>query len=657
MNNPDNLKIDNENYQQPATAANAVQSDLIKSDQSSKLNRYISNDAVDSVSMEMEQIQKNPLVRHRGSYSLSKIPMALNDMKSSFPPKLTTQQKKYLKCGFWLLLAIAYHIFFIFAVVKNYRRALALIVFTAIFWFCLIYKYIFKIYIISKINVCFTKNFKNRIKRYWKKAVFRGFVYASLFIVFIAIVLICCREQWQRLNCLAGIVVLVVLLVLMSENKSKINWRPVIWGFAIQFCIGLFALQWEYGVVAFEFISEKIVAFLDYAQYGAAFTYGFLVNPPPICGMSAVFAFSVLQAILYFGAFVALLYQLGVMQLVLIKVAWLVQITLGTTATESLNAVASIFLGLSEAPLLIKPYLSQLTRSEVFAIMCAGFASVAGSLFAAYVSFGACPKYILSASVMSAPASLACAKIVVPETEESATKKVENLDLPKGQYNNVLEAISNGACDVITVIFQIIANLIVFIAILTFINSVILWLGNMVDIDDLSLEKILGYIFFPIAFFMGVSDSTDISRRVEETMCVAELMGIKVVLNEFIAYQRLGEYVASNKLSGHSQMMATYALCSFANIGSIGIQLGSVGSLSPKIKPILAKYALRAVATACIASFITTCWAGILISEPQICLSSSQSACFNILVQASYHRSARLINVILGFQFVMNLSH
>ncbi|OUC48816.1 nucleoside transporter, NupC family [Trichinella nativa] len=307
--------------------------------------------------------------------------MALNDMKSSFPPKLTTQQKKYLQYGFWLL------------------------------------------------------------------------------------------GQWQRLNCLAGIVVLVLLLVLLSENKSKINWRPVIWGFAIQFCIGLFALQWEYGVVAFEFISEKIVAFLDFAQYGAAFTYGFLVNPPPICGMNAVFAFSVLQAILYFGAFVALLYQLGVMQLVLIKVAWLVQITLGTTATESLNAVASIFLGLSEAPLLIKPYLSQLTHSEVFAIMCAGFASVAGSLFAAYVSFG-----------------------------------------------------------------------------------------------------------------------------------------------------------------GHSQMMATYALCSFANIGSIGIQLGSVGSLSPKIKPILAKYALRAVATACIASFITTCWAGILISEPQICLSSAQSACFNVTV-------------------------
>ncbi|KRY30406.1 sodium/nucleoside cotransporter 2 [Trichinella spiralis] len=577
MDNPDNLKMNGENHQQPTTAANAVQSDLIKSDQESKLNRYISNDAVDSVSMEMEQIQKNPLVRNRGSYSLSKIPMALSDMKSSFPPKLTTQQK--------------------------------------------------------------------------------NFVFTALFIVFIAIVLICCRGQWQRLNCLAGIVVLVLLLVLLSENKSKINWRPVIWGFAIQFCIGLFALQWEYGVVAFEFISEKIVAFLDFAQYGAAFTYGFLVNPPPICGMNAV-----LQAILYFGAFVALLYQLGVMQLVLIKVAWLVQITLGTTATESLNAVASIFLGLSEAPLLIKPYLSQLTHSEVFAIMCAGFASVAGSLFAAYVSFGACPKYILSASVMSAPASLACSKIVVPETEESATKKVENLDLPKGQYNNILEAISNGACDVITVIFQIIANLIVFIAILTFINSVILWLGNMVDIDDLSLEKILGYIFFPIAFFMGVSDSMDISKRVEETMYVAELMGIKVVLNEFIAYQRLGEYVASNKLSGHSQMMATYALCSFANIGSIGIQLGSVGSLSPKIKPILAKYALRAVATACIASFITTCWAGILISEPQICLSSAQSACFNVTrsqisAQVSSHWSAGLISVTLGFQFVLYMSH
>uniref|UniRef100_A0A914Y9R1 Concentrative nucleoside transporter C-terminal domain-containing protein n=1 Tax=Panagrolaimus superbus TaxID=310955 RepID=A0A914Y9R1_9BILA len=213
------------------------------------------------------------------------------------------------------------------------------------------------------------------------------------------------------------------------------------------------------------------------------------------------------------------------MQVVLKWMAWFMQITLGTTAAESLNSCACIFLGQSEAPLLIKPYLMKMTASELHAVMTSGFACIAGSLFAAYISFGACPGYLLSSTVMSAPGSLACSKILFPETKRSKLQNIEDLELPKGEESNALECISNGAVMAVELVMAIVANLIVFLALLAFIDNVIGWTGSLIGYNDWSFELIVGYVFYPLAFVMGVTEDS------EQTKTVAQLMGTKTVLN------------------------------------------------------------------------------------------------------------------------------
>ncbi|KFD52773.1 hypothetical protein M513_06264 [Trichuris suis] len=554
----------------------------------------------------------------------------IHKMKEIMSKAASPQGQLCIKQGFWVFLAIAYHAYFVAAVVKDYQKALALIVLTAIGWYLFLYYRVFKVYCSPKMNASFAKSICPLFEKLWEKRLTKCIVYLVVGILFAAVILYCTAHDWKRLNSLAGVLVIVLILLIFSESPTKVSWRPVLTGIGLQFLIGLIVMRWPSGALAFQWLSDQIVTFLKYSEEGAKFVYGFLVTPPNICGVSPVFIFAVLQAILYFGAVVSLLYHLGIIQASIVPFAWFMQKLLGTTAAESLNAIAAIFLGVSESPLLIKPYLGKLTDSELFAIMCSGFGSVSGSLFAAYVSFGACPSYILSASVMSAPGSLACAKLVLPELKESKLKQVEQMKLQKSEHKNFLEAISNGACDAIMVISQIAANLIVFISILSFLNAVINWLGVMVDIEDLSFEKILGYIFFPVAFLMGVSNAADMGERVAETMIVAELLGTKVVLNEFIAYQRMSQYVQSKQLSPHAQMMATYSLCSFANFGTIGIMLGSIGSMCPEKKSVLTHYALKALLAGCATSLLTTSWAGIFVEQPQFCVPSILKGCFNI---------------------------
>ncbi|KAK6055684.1 nucleoside transporter, NupC family [Cooperia oncophora] len=254
------------------------------------------------------------------------------------------------------------------------------------------------------------------------------------------------------------------------------------------------------------------------------------------------------QVLVFFGSVVSLLYYYGIMQWVLKRMASLMQLTLGTTAVESLNACACVFLGQSEAALLVRPYLEKQTPSELHAIMASGFSCIAGSLFAAYVSFGACPKYLLSSSVMSAPASLAFAKIMFPEVEESESRKVSDLNLPPSEENNAIECISNGAMSGIHIVVAIAANL-----------------------------NLLQYVMFPVAYIMGVTGDT------RETLAVARLIATKTAVNEFVAYRHLGEMISDDSLhiTPRSTMIATYALCSFSNLGTIGIAMGVLGGMAP----------------------------------------------------------------------------
>ncbi|PAV79029.1 hypothetical protein WR25_23015 isoform D [Diploscapter pachys] len=337
--------------------------------------------------------------------------------------------------------------------------------------------------------------------------------------------------------------------------------------------MGLMVLRWGWGAQRFEDLARTIVKFLDYTKEGTKFVFGFVANPPNVCGMFPVFVFSVLQTLIYFGSIVAVLYYYGIIQFVLRQVATLVRATLTTTAAESLQACACVFLGMTEGPLLIQPYIDKMTASELHAILTSNFSCIAGTLFAAYISLGACPNYLLSSSIMSAPGSLACSKLLFPETEESHLKDIKDLELPRGSETTALECLSNGASATVQIVFSIGANLLVVIAFLAFFDDVIGYLGELVGIYGLSFQMLLGYLFFPLAYLMGVTDDLN------ETLHVAQLMGTKTALNEFIAYQKLGELTASNLLTPKAAMIATYALCGFSNFSAVGMQLEFLGLL------------------------------------------------------------------------------
>ncbi|PAV79026.1 hypothetical protein WR25_23015 isoform E [Diploscapter pachys] len=270
--------------------------------------------------------------------------------------------------------------------------------------------------------------------------------------------------------------------------------------------MGLMVLRWGWGAQRFEDLARTIVKFLDYTKEGTKFVFGFVANPPNVCGMFPVFVFSVLQTLIYFGSIVAVLYYYGIIQFVLRQVATLVRATLTTTAAESLQACACVFLGMTEGPLLIQPYIDKMTASELHAILTSNFSCIAGTLFAAYISLGACPNYLLSSSIMSAPGSLACSKLLFPETEESHLKDIKDLELPRGSETTALECLSNGASATVQIVFSIGANLLVVIAFLAFFDDVIGYLGELVGIYGLSFQMLLGYLFFPLAYLMGVTD-------------------------------------------------------------------------------------------------------------------------------------------------------
>uniref|UniRef100_A0A183CL91 Sodium/nucleoside cotransporter n=1 Tax=Globodera pallida TaxID=36090 RepID=A0A183CL91_GLOPA len=467
-------------------------------------------------------------------------------------------------------LLVGWHVFLSLAALRSLQRASSILTLTALGWAMFLYYRLMARHIRSA-----TRPIQQLFNKLWGRIYFRILIFVSVVGAIVAFLSLDTAKSRHRLFGLFGMAFYFLCMVLCSQSPSRIVWRPVLWGFFLQFSMGLAALRWDWGSKQFDSLSELVLTFLEFTHNGTDFVYGFLSSPPKICGMDPVFAFHTAQVIIYFGSVVALLYHFGIMQFVIKRMAWLVQITMNTTATESLNACACIFLGMSEAPLLIRPYLNKMTASELHAVMTTGFSCIAGAVFATYISFGACPRYLLSATVMSAPGSLACSKILYPETEQSQLVSVEELELPaEEEESSALECISNGAISAVKLVVAIVANLIVFLALLALINAVLAWMGELVGQPDWSFELVLGYLFFPLAFVMGVTNP-------EETFRVAQLMGTKTALNEFIAYKQLGQMVARNELSSRSAMIATYALCGFSNFTSIGIQLSILGGMAP----------------------------------------------------------------------------
>lgn len=436
----------------------------------------------------------------------------------------------------------------------------------------------------------------------WRFRVLRLGVYVGLLLIVFLFLLVDAWHETHRLISLFGLFVLLFLGFIFSKAPRKVRWRHVAWGMGLQFLLGIIILRWPVGKAVFECAGDKVSAFLAFTDKGSGFVFGDLVTK------QFVFAFKVLSVILFFSFCIQILYYWGVMQWVVIKLGWVLQVTVGTTACESVNAAANIFLGQTEAPLLIKPYLSLMTESELHAVMTGGFATIAGSVLAAYISFGVDPAHLLSASVMSAPAALAFSKLFYPETKVSRTG-VKDIKIEKGEETNWLHAAMIGVTNAIPLVANIAANLIAFYAFIAFCNGVFDWTCTLAGAAEgtCSLESLFGWIFMPLAWVMGVDWA--------ECEKVGELIGIKSIANEFLAYQRLSEMKKNGDLSKRAEIIATYALCGFSNLSSIGINLGGFSAMAPDRKADLAKVVVRAMIAGSAACFLTACVAGTLLSD------------------------------------------
>jgi CNT family concentrative nucleoside transporter len=403
----------------------------------------------------------------------------------------------------------------------------------------------------------------------------------------------------DRLVSVLGLCVMLGIAYGFSEKRKSIQWRTVISGIILQITFGLVILKTDFGRAVFDYASTGFNAILGFTNEGSNFLFGNLSNPQNI---GFVFATMVLPTIIFMSSLMSVLYHIGVMQKVVEIMAKLMMKVMRTSGAESLAAAANIFVGQTEAPLVIKPYVKSMTKSELMCLMTGGMATVAGGVLAAYVGFGIDAGHLLAASVMSAPAALVCAKLLVPETEVSETAGVVKVDLPK-LSTNVIDAAATGATDGLKLAVNVAAMLLSFIALIALLNGLLSWVGGWVGYPDLTFELIIGYINAPVAWLLGVPW--------EDCLIVGGMLGKKLVLNEFVAYMDLK--TAAPQISSRSAILTTYALCGFANFSSIAIQLGGIGTLAPEKRAVLAKYGMKALLGGTLACYMTACIAGIFI--------------------------------------------
>ena len=404
----------------------------------------------------------------------------------------------------------------------------------------------------------------------------------------------------ERFIGILGILVLLAIAFAMSNNRKSIPWRLVIWGLGLQLIFAIFILKTPIGQPFFGAIDTAIKKILSFSDAGSDFlfqSFGAGIVEAPLVN----FAFRILPTLIFFSSLIAILYHFGIIQFIVKWVARAMQKTMRTSGSETLSVSANIFVGQTEAPLMVRPFVSKMTKSELMAVMIGGFATVAGGVMAMYVKILAdipgIAGHLMAASIMSAPAALVIAKIIYPETESSDTMGDLKIELEK-KDDNVMEALSRGATDGMKLAANVGAMLIAFVAMIALVNAI---LGVM----DLSLQQILGWIFSPLAWVMGIPW--------HEAGIMGTLMGEKLVLTELIAYGDLAELRATNSISDRTAIIASYALCGFANFASVGIQLGGIGGIAPERRKDLAKLGLKAMFGGALASWITATLAGILI--------------------------------------------
>ena len=427
------------------------------------------------------------------------------------------------------------------------------------------------------------------------------------------------------LRSLLGILVLVLICYALSAHRKKIDWKLVGTGLLLQLVFAILVLKIPIVKKLFEALASIFVVFLDFTKEGSRFLFGNeMIDNIPAYGY--IFAIQVLPTVLFFSAFTSMLYYLGVLQKIVYGIAWIMNRTMRLSGAESLSAAGNIFLGQTEAPLLIKPYIEHMTRSEVLCVMVGGMATIAGGVLAAYVGFlgGTDPvqqqiyaTHLLSASIMSAPAALVASKMLLPETEPE--KINTEIHISKDKIGaNLLEAISNGTSDGLRLAVNVGAMLIVFTALIYMVNFVLQnSIGEWFGLNDLvkeftagkythfSLQFILGMICAPLAWLLGVPYA--------DMMYAGQLLGEKTILNEFYAYTTMGNFKLNGLMSERGLIICTYALCGFSNFASIGIQIGGIGALAPNQKSTLAELGIKALIGGTVACFFTAAIAGLII--------------------------------------------
>ncbi|KAK6318224.1 hypothetical protein J4Q44_G00115150 [Coregonus suidteri] len=515
---------------------------------------------------------------------LSKISKPINATEDYF--KAHSKTIKYIVLG---LLGAGYVAYFITACVLDFERAIALVVLTSLAVVSKAYD-LLKTYKGDSITKCFIpaqRCFNN----------FRGWIIG----VFVVAVLALLDSGGMEASFL-GSWFTILYRTVCHKDRARTHSFPMAW--------------------------RTSADILELHKKGSSFVFGSLVDD--------IFAFQALPIVIFFSSVMSVLYFLGIMQWLIIKIAWVMQITMGTSPTETLSVAGNIFVGQTEAPLLIRPYLMDMTKSEVHAVMVGGFATIAGSVMGAFISFGIDASSLISASVMAAPCALAISKLSYPETEESKFTSEENIKVACGDEKNILEAASSGAAASIGLVANIAANLIAFLAILAFINASLGWLGGLVGFHSVTFEMICSYVFMPVAFMMGIP--------FEESFTVAQLIGTKLFLNEFLAYRKLSQ-LKGNRVNGldeivdderqwisvRSEIICTYALCGFANFSSLGIVIGGLSSICPSRRGDISSLVLRALFTGTCVSLINACIAGILFVPPPPldCLDVFRTSFFN----------------------------
>jgi CNT family concentrative nucleoside transporter len=406
----------------------------------------------------------------------------------------------------------------------------------------------------------------------------------------------------QRFTGLLGLVVILAVAWLFSTHKRQIKLRLIVWGMGLQVLFAVLVLKTNFGIV-FQRIGDGVNAMLEFAEVGSQFLFGPLGTKGGPFGV--VFAFQVLPIVIFIASFFSILYYLGVMQAVVKAMAIGMQKVMGVSGAESLNVAASIFMGQTEAPLTIKPFLAGLTESELFTIMTAGMAHVSGAVMAAYVKIaGVSITHLLTAVIMTAPATIMLAKIFIPETGKPVTAGRVDIQVEKTAVN-VIDAAAQGAGDGLHLALNIGGMLIAFLALIAMCNGILGWVHGLPLMGWLpaSLENMFGIVFAPVAWILGVPW--------KDARTIGDLLGTRLVLNEFVAFLKLGPLKAT--LDPKSFTIATYALCGFANFSSIAIQIGGIGALAPTRKSDLARLGLRAVAAGTMANFMSACIAGMLL--------------------------------------------